>query len=200
MSTNKLNSILVFCGSSVGTHPSFSKAATELGQSIAERKSTLIYGGAKIGLMGALANAVLSGNAEVIGIIPKFLQTKEVVHNDLTELIVVQNMHQRKRKMFEMCNGIVALPGGFGTMEELFEVLTWAQLGLHEKPIGVLNINGFYDGLLTQIQNMVDNGFLKQVNADMVLVSDNISKLFALMEKYKAKTEAKWLDDGTTPF
>jgi len=171
-----------------------------LGQTIGDRKANLIYGGAKIGLMGSVADGALSRGAKVIGIIPHFLKTIEVAHENLSELIIVQNMHERKRKMFEMCDSVIALPGGFGTMEELFEMLTWAQIGLHEKPIGILNISGFYDGLKGQIQRMVDGGFLKEVNADMLLMANAVPDLLKLMEEYHAAADAKWLDDDVKPF
>lgn len=176
------------------------ESAYEMGKTIANRRSNVIYGGSKLGLMGSLAQGALEHKGEVVGIIPHFLRTKEVTHDNLTELIVVQNMHERKRKMFEMCDAIIALPGGFGTMEELFEMLTWAQIGLHEKPIGVLNVNGYYDGLFAQMKTMVRGGFLNQANADMVLISPTIDDLLVQMEGYEASPDAKWLDDDVNPF
>ncbi|HET8809811.1 MAG TPA: TIGR00730 family Rossman fold protein, partial [Flavobacteriaceae bacterium] len=141
-------SIAVFCGSSVGNDPKISEDAYELGKIMAQRKITLIYGGSKLGLMGQVAKGVLENGGKAIGVIPGFLKTKEVAHEGLTELIVTKNMHDRKLKMQELSDGMIALPGGFGTMEEFFEILTWAQLGLHQKPIGLLNSASFYDDLL----------------------------------------------------
>ena len=197
---NDLKNILVYCGSSSGFDSAHTKTAIALGQTIGDRKANLIYGGAKIGLMGSVADGALSRGAKVIGIIPHFLKTIEVAHENLSELIIVQNMHERKRKMFEMCDSVIALPGGFGTMEELFEMLTWAQFGLHDKPIGILNISGFYVGLKGQIQRMVDGGFLKEVNVDMLLMANAVPDLLKLMEEYHAATDAKWLDDDVKPF
>jgi uncharacterized protein (TIGR00730 family) len=185
--------ITVFCGSSLGTETEYQSQATLLGQTLAKNNIGLVYGGAKIGLMGAVADGALSEGGEVIGVIPEFLQTKEVGHDRLTELIVVDNMHERKTKMHELCDGFIALPGGFGTMEELFEILTWAQLGLHKKPIALLNTNGFYDPLIAMIQTMVDNDFLKELNQEMLLVNDSIDQLLSDMMNYQAPTVGKWI-------
>jgi len=140
-----MNAIVVFCGSSPGKEEIYKSKAEQLGQTLAEENITLIYGGASVGLMGAVANGVLKNQGKAIGVIPEFLNTKEVAHTQLSELIQVESMHERKTKMSELCDGVIALPGGFGTLEELFEMLTWAQLGLHQKPIGILNVNGFYN-------------------------------------------------------
>ena len=185
--------ITVFCGSSIGTDDAFEKQAYLLGQSLAKLKIGLVYGGANIGLMGAVANGALSKGGEVIGVLPHFLRTKEIAHENLTELILVNTMHERKTKMDELCNGVIALPGGFGTMEELFEMLTWAQLGLHKKPIAILNLNGFYDTLIVLIQTMVDKGFLKEINQDMLIVSDNIDDIVVRMNQYIAPDVGKWI-------
>lgn len=185
--------ITVFCGSSLGTETEYQSQATLLGQTLAKNNIGLVYGGARIGLMGAVADGALSEGGEVIGIIPEFLQTKEVGHDRLTELIVVDSMHERKTKMHDLCDGIIALPGGFGTLEELFEILTWAQLGLHKKPIALLNTNGFYDPLIAMIQTMVDNGFLKELNQQMLLVNDSIDELLSDMMNYQAPTVGKWI-------
>lgn len=185
--------ITVFCGSSSGTENEYQSQATLLGQTLAKNNIGVVYGGARIGLMGAVADGALSEGGTAIGVIPEFLQTKEVAHDRLTELIVVESMHERKTTMNELCDGIIALPGGFGTMEELFEILTWAQLGLHQKPIGLLNTRGFYDPLITMIQTMVDNGFLKEINRDMLLVSDDIDVLLTRMRNYKAPVVGKWI-------
>ncbi|QCX00276.1 TIGR00730 family Rossman fold protein [Aggregatimonas sangjinii] len=180
-----MTSIVVFCGSSEGNDPEILNAASRLGEVFAERNITLVYGGAKIGVMGTVADGALRAGGKVIGVIPDFLKTKEVFHPGLTELIITRNMHQRKLKMHELTDGIITLPGGFGTLEELFEMVTWAQLGLHQYPIGLLNTNGFYDDLLNMLKKMVACGFLKQDNYDMLLVDDSITGLLAKMTNYR---------------
>jgi uncharacterized protein (TIGR00730 family) len=193
-----MNSITVFCGSSSGYDEVFKAQATLLGRTLAKRNTRVIYGGAKVGLMGAVADGALQAGGQVIGVLPGFLQTKEIAHDDLTQLILVESMHERKLKMNELCDGVIALPGGYGTLEEFFEMLTWAQLGLHKKPMGLLNINGFYDSLNTLTKTMVDNGFLKQLNRDMLLISDNIEILLDSMLKYIAPSAGKWIQNETT--
>ena len=186
--------ITIFCGSSSGTNELYHEQEYLLGQVLAKQKTGVVYGGAKVGIMGAVADGALSEGGEVIGVIPDFLQKKELAHKGLTELIVVKTMHQRKLKMNDLCDGVIALAGGFGTLEELFEMLTWAQLGLHKKPIGILNTNGYYDALITFIQNMVDNGFLKEVNQKSLLVSDEIYDLIDQMNNYVAPDAVeKWI-------
>ncbi len=189
--------ITVFCGSSMGNKTVFKNRTIELGKAMVQRKIDLVYGGAKVGIMGAIADAVLQEGGKVIGVLPRFLQAKELAHEKLTELVLVDSMHERKTKMNDLCDGVLALPGGFGTMEELFEMLTWAQLGLHKKPIGLLNIGGFYDPLNALTQTMVDAGFLKAVNRDMLLVDDNIEKLLTKMQDYQAPEVVKWLTPPT---
>lgn len=190
--------ITVFCGSSIGTDEAFKQEAILLGETLADQKIGLVYGGARVGIMGAVADGVLNAGGEVIGVIPQFLRTKEVAHENLTELIMVKTMHERKTKMHELCDGVIALPGGFGTMEELFEMLTWAQLGLHQKPIGLLNTNGFYDDLIQLVKNMVNKGFLKQINQEMLIVSDDVKNLLGKMSNYKAPSVHKWITNETT--
>ncbi len=187
--------ITVFCGSSLGTDKIFEKQAYILGQTLAKQNIELVYGGAKIGLMGTVANGALSENGKVIGVIPHFLKGKEIVHENLTELILVETMHERKIKMDELSDGVIALPGGFGTMEEFFEMLTWAQLGLHKKPVAILNTDGFYDNLKFLIQIMVNKGFLKEVNQKMLLISDNIDELLKQMNDYVAPIVEKWINN-----
>lgn len=189
--------ITVFCGSSMGNAPLFKEQAYALGRTLAELKIGVVYGGAKVGLMGEIANGALENHGEVIGVLPRFLQEKELAHEGLTELLLVESMHERKTKMHELSDGVIMLPGGFGTLEEFFEMLTWAQLGLHQKPIGILNTNGFYTHLMDLIQTMVDQGFLKAMNQDMVLVSDQIDQLLLLMKNYKAPTVGKWITKET---
>jgi uncharacterized protein (TIGR00730 family) len=188
-----MKSVTVFCGSSFGFDDIYTKQARLLGQILAKKGIRVVYGGAKVGLMGAVADGALGAGGEVVGILPKFLQEKELAHEQLTELILVESMHERKLKMNDLCDGVIALPGGFGTLEELFEMLTWAQLGLHEKPVAILNTNGFYDSLQVLTKNMVDSGFLKAVNREMLLISDNIDELLQKMSNYKAPEVGKWI-------
>lgn len=193
-----LKNIVVFCGSSDGYNDVYRQAGYDLGAYLALRGVRIIYGGSKVGVMGALAEGALLHKGEVIGVIPEFLQTKEVAHDGLTEMITVNTMHERKHKMHELSDGIIALPGGWGTMEELFEMLTWAQLGLHPKPIGVLNVNGFYEPLLALINVMAEEGFLKEVYRDMILVSQDINELLEKMECYQVPDIPKWITKQTT--
>ncbi|GLU54786.1 LOG family protein [Dyadobacter frigoris] len=189
--------ITVFCGSSFGTDSIYKERATALGNALAKNEIELVYGGANVGLMGAVADGVLSEGGKVIGVLPHFLQSKEIAHTGLTELILVETMHERKTRMNDLCDGVIALPGGFGTLEEFFEMLTWAQLGLHKKPIAILNIDGFYDSLSVLIQVMTDKGFLKPVNQKMLLVSDNIEELLTRMSEYVAPEVGKWISKTT---
>jgi len=186
--------ITVFCGSSFGTEEIYKEQATLLGQTLAKQNIELVYGGANVGLMGAVADGILNEGGKAIGVLPNFLRSKEIAHLGLTELILVESMHERKTKMNDLCDGVIALPGGFGTLEELFEMLTWAQLGLHKKPIAILNINGFYDALIELTKVMVEKGLLKEANQQMLLVSDNIDDLLDQMKNYVAPTTGKWID------
>lgn len=186
--------ITVFCGSSFGNETIYKEQATLLGQTLAKHNIELVYGGANVGLMGAVADGSLHEGGKVIGVLPDFLRSKEIAHTGLTELILVESMHERKTKMNDLCDGVIALPGGFGTLEELFEMITWAQLGLHKKPIAILNINGFYNSLLELIQTMTNKGLLKEENQKMLLVSDNIEDLLDKMKNYIPPTAGKWID------
>lgn len=188
-----MKNITVFCGSSFGSDNIFQEQAFLLGQTLAKKHIQLVYGGADTGLMGAVADGALSEGGKVTGVLPHFLQSKEIAHKNLTELVIVETMHERKTKMNDLCDGVIVLPGGYGTLEEFFEMITWAQLGLHKKPIGVLNIDGFYDDLIKLVQTMVDKGFLKQVNRDMLLISGNIEELLEKMKNYEAPTVGKWI-------
>ncbi len=190
----KIKRIVVFCASSSGHGEVYIQAAKVAGQVFANNDIQLIYGGGRVGLMGVIADAVMEHGGEVIGVIPKFLNSKEIGHTEITELIEVETMHERKAKMNSLCDGVIALPGGFGTLEELFEMITWAQLGLHKKPIGILNVNGYYDHLIALIQHMVDSGLLKKENQEMVLVADNMEKLLEQMDQYEAPAVPKWLN------
>ena len=180
-----MNRISVFCGSSPGNQSIFREKAYELGQIIARRNIELVYGGTEIGLMGAVAEGTLSESGKAIGILPNFLKDREIAHPQLSELILVDTMHERKVKMHEFSDGVIALPGGFGTMEELFEMLTWGQLGIHKKPIGILNINGFYDQLNLFLENMVAEGFLSNENKQMLIIEENPEKLLDKFKSYE---------------
>lgn len=192
---NELKKICVFCGSSSGNDLSITEAALTLGKIFVEGNITLVYGAAKIGVMGTLAQSVLDGNGNVIGIIPDFLKRKEVVHLGLTELITTDNMHERKLKMQEASDGFIALPGGMGTLEELFEIITWLQLGLHQKPIGLLNVNGFYDSLISLLENMVRREFLSQENYKLLIVDSDPQQLLRKMEEFERPDVLKWLNE-----
>ena len=176
--------ICVYCGSSLGNDLDFGKTAEELGKLLAAEEITLIYGGSKIGLMGITANACLKNGGEVIGVIPKFLDHVEISNTDIAQLIMTETMHERKTKMAEMADGFIALPGGFGTLEELSEILTWGQLGLIKKPIGILNINGFYDKLLELFDHMNQRRLLKTKNLELFVTANIVKDLFAKMQNF----------------
>lgn len=186
--------IAVYCGSSNGSDPIFAEQAYKIGQSIAMRDYGIIYGGARVGLMGAVAQGVLSQGGEVIGVIPEFLQKKELALNGITQNYVVSTMHERKAKMSELSDAIIALPGGYGTMEELFEMLTWAQLALHKKPIGLLNTRGFYDPLIALSESMIDKQFVKEEYRSLMIVEENIEKLIDGLEAYVPLKNDKWFE------
>lgn len=190
----KFKSVVVFCASSPGFDPIWMQMAYGAGRHLAQQGITLVYGGGRVGLMGAVADGALSNNGTVLGVIPHFLNSKEIGHSGVTELIAVDNMHQRKMKMNDLSEAIIALPGGYGTLEELFEMVTWAQLGLHKKPVGLLNINGFYDHLIAFVNNMVEVGLLNKQNQEMLLVADNIEELLAKMNSYIPPEVPKWLN------
>lgn len=174
--------LAVFCGSSVGASEVYKLAAIELGKELAKRKIGLVYGGASVGLMGFLADTVLQEGGEVIGVMPQILEEKEISHASLTELYVVDSMHERKAKMAELSDGFIALPGGPGTLEEFFEIFTWAQIGLHKKPFGLLNINEYYNPLLSLLEHMVQEQFMNEIYQTMAVVEENPA---ALIEKFK---------------
>ncbi|WP_353096691.1 TIGR00730 family Rossman fold protein [Empedobacter brevis] len=188
--------LTVFCGSSNGSNKVFINEAYKLGQKLVENEIELVYGGANVGLMGIVANSVLENKGVAIGVLPHFLKKVEVEYKGLSELILVDSMHERKAKMNQLSDGVITLPGGFGTLEEFFEMLTWAQLGLHKKPIAIYNIDGFYDDLLLFIRSMVTKGFLKQENYDMLIVSDDLDDLFDQIKNYKAPTVGKWINEN----
>jgi len=187
--------VTVFCGSSKGKDEAFLENAYQLGETLARNHIQLVYGGTKIGLMGAVAEGVLNQHGEAIGVLPRFLQKKEIAHPGLKELHLVDTMHERKVKMHELSDAVIALPGGFGTMEELFEMLTWGQLGLHKKPIGILNINEFYDSLIQFIDNMVQQGFLNKNNKELLLYDQTINGLLEKMQTYQHPDVEKWMNE-----
>ncbi|SHH77289.1 LOG family protein [Winogradskyella jejuensis] len=189
-----MKSIAVFCGSSSGNDEFIIDQAKRLGKIFVERDIALVYGASKIGIMGTVAKAVVDGQGKTIGVIPEFLRTKEIVNTALTELIVTQNMHDRKVIMYDKSDGFIIIPGGFGTMDEFFEITTWGQLGLHTKPIGILNSNGYYDALIQQCIVMVEKGFLKQENLDAVVIDTTIEGLLEKMENYVPLPAPKWLN------
>lgn len=190
--------IAVFCGSSSGNDPEFESQAYALGAFLASQNIGLVYGGSKLGLMGATAYGFLDHDGEAIGVLPTFLAKKEIAHPKLTEIHLVESMHERKAMMNELSDGVIALPGGFGTLEELFEMLTWAQLGLHQKPIGILNLNGYYDELVSFFDTMVDKKLLKPEYRQMVVVDSSFEALFAKMQAYQAPTVTKWITKDKT--
>jgi hypothetical protein len=188
-----IKKICVYCGSSPGKNPAFSVAACSLAKAMCERGIGLVYGGAAVGVMGALANAVLEAGGEAIGVIPRSLAVKEVAHAKLTELHVVSSMHDRKAMMAELADGFIALPGGWGTLEEIFEILTWAQLGFHEKPCGLLNIEGYYDGLIDFLDNAIEQQFVRKVCRPMLMTAREPVVLLDRFASYRAPRVRKWM-------
>ncbi|NFL57211.1 TIGR00730 family Rossman fold protein [Clostridium botulinum] len=185
--------ICVYSGSNLGLRSEYKESAKLLGKILAENKIELVYGGSRIGLMGEISNEVLRNNGKVIGVMPKGLFSGEMVHENLTKLIEVENMHERKQTMAELSDGFIALPGGLGTFEELFEILSWAQLGIHKKPIGILNISNFFDPLLHMIKNTCTEGFMNESNIKLISVSDTPSELIKQMKNYVPPLmENKW--------
>ncbi|WP_293307474.1 TIGR00730 family Rossman fold protein [Pedobacter sp. UBA5917] len=189
---NKLNSVCVYCGSNFNGDVQLRKAIKQLAETLVKQQIRMVYGGGSVGVMGILANDVLEMGGSVTGIIPQFLMDKEVGHKGVTEMIVTENMHQRKQKMADLSDGFVILPGGFGTLEEFFEVLTWLQLGLHNKPIGVLNVDGFYDPLFAQMDIMVQRKFLKSANRDLVFNEADAEILINKMDDFSAVPDEVW--------
>jgi len=190
--------VCVFAGSNGGFDPAYLDAAQLLGKVIAEREIRLVYGAGNIGLMGACADAALEAGGEVIGVIPDFLMRMEVAHTGLTELHVVDSMHQRKMMMSDMSDGVIALPGGLGTMEELFEMLTWLQLGVHAKPVAVLNVSGFFDLLLEFLNQLQATGFINQQHRQMLINSADPGQILDAMNSHQPPSVSKWLDEVKT--
>ena len=186
-----MNSIAIFCGSAFGSDPIFTEIAKQVGETLAKQGKTLVYGGGRSGLMGIVADSALAAGGQVIGVIPQNLVDAELAHSDLTELYVVKDMHERKTKMSELSDGFIALPGGAGTWEEIFEQWTWAQLGIHLKPCAFLNVEGFYDDLFKFIQLSTNKGFTKARFTDALICSDSIDAIVAQFESFVAP-EPKW--------
>lgn len=191
-----MKSVCVFCGSSAGRDPLFSEMAVKMGENLANRGSRLIYGGGSVGLMGIIADAVLAAGGEAIGIIPRFLWEKEVGHKSLSKMHIVETMHERKAKMAELADAFVAMPGGLGTLEEIFEIWTWAQLGVHAKPIGFLNVSGYYDPLLQALDSMVEKGLLHPLHRAMALSSDDPQTLLDSFTDWRVPEVDKWWEQS----
>jgi hypothetical protein len=195
-----MRSVCVFCGSNPGRRPEYLAGAADLGRTLAERGLRVIYGGAHVGIMGALADAVLAAGGEIIGVIPGLLVEAEVAHPGLTELRVTSSMHERKAAMADLADGFITLPGGLGTLEEFAEIVTWAQLGLHAKPTGLLNLLGYYDGLLGFLDHATDERFVRPDHREQILARPSAAELLAAMDGWSAppRAAAKWIDaDGT---
>jgi uncharacterized protein (TIGR00730 family) len=190
-----MKSICVYCGANFNGDPVLRQAISDLAQVFADQDIRLVYGGGSVGVMGIIADDVLERKGLVTGVIPQFLLDLEVGHKEVTELIVTENMHQRKQKMADLSDGFIILPGGFGTLEEFFEVLTWLQLGLHNKAIGVLNVGGYYDHLFAQLDTMVEHKFLKPNNRALVLNSADPATLVAEMQSFQATPDEVWFKD-----
>ncbi len=193
-----MKSVCVFCGSNFGVRQDFEAAAQATGRAIAEAGYDLVYGGAKVGLMGAVANAALDAGGRVIGVLPEALQQKELAHTNLSELHIVGSMHERKAMMAERSDAFIALPGGTGTLEEIFEVWTWGQLGYHRKPCGFLNVQGFYDGLLSFLDTQAAEGFVRQEMRMMAQVAATPEELLKLFDAYTPPAMAKWIAKADT--
>jgi len=180
-----LKRICVFCGSSVGSRPAYAAAARELGNSLAKRGVGIVFGGGKVGLMGVLADAALAAGGEAIGVIPDALVAREIAHNGLTKLHVVRSMHERKTLMADLADAFIALPGGHGTFEEFFEAVTWTQLGIHNKPCGLLNVKGYYDALLAQLDRAVADGFIQEKNRRLLLDAPDVPTLLQKLQAFR---------------
>lgn len=190
--------ICVYAGSSPGADPGFAEAATALGAEIAGRGLGLVYGGSNVGLMGAVADGATAAGGTVIGVLPAALQEVEIAHHGITDLRIVDNMHERKLAMMELSDGFVTLPGGSGTLEELFEVFTWLQIGLHDKPVGLLDVNGFWQPLVALVDHIVDSRLLRREHADLLLVDRDAASLLDRFETFTPPAIPKWMDRTPT--
>lgn len=188
-----LHRICVFCGSQPGHDPDYREAARAVGTMLAQRGIGVVFGGGHVGMMGAVADAALAAGGEVIGVIPEGLKRRELAYEELTELIVTHSMHERKQRMADLSDGFMALPGGFGTFEEFCEIVTWAQLGVHDKPCGLLNVAGYYDRLLAMFDHALDQGFLRPVHRSLVLADSDPSRLLLAMQAWQPPPLERWL-------
>ena len=193
----EIRRLAVFCGSNPGARPEYVEGARALGRLLCERGIGVVYGGSSVGMMAALADAVLDDLGDIIGVIPKMLVEREVAHRTLTDLRIVDSMHERKALIAELSDGFVALPGGIGTLEEFFEIWTWAQLGVHQKPCGLLNIAGYFDPLLRFLDRAVEEKFVRDVHRSMVVVESEPQRLLERFESYEPPNVVKWIDVGT---
>mgnify|MGYP001825267524 FL=1 len=190
-----IRKICVYCGSSTGKEAAYTDAAVALAKALVERDIGLVFGGGAVGIMGKVSDAVLDAGGEVIGVIPKALAVKEVAHENLTQLHVVASMHERKAMMAELADGFIALPGGWGTLEEIFEMLTWAQLGFHDKPCGLLNVGGYYDHLVGFLENSFEQQFVNELYRPMLMTSDEPVQLLDQFASYQAPKVRKWMGE-----
>ena len=188
-----MKALCVYLGSNPGAHPAYEQAAGDLARELARRDITVVFGGSGVGLMGVLADAALEAGGKVVGVIPRLLMEKEMGHTGLTEMHVVESMHERKQRMAELADGFIALPGGMGTLDEFFEALTWNQLGYHAKPCGLLDVNGFYTTLSAHLDLMVREGFVVREHREMILMADTPTGLLDMFETYRAPTVEKWI-------
>jgi uncharacterized protein (TIGR00730 family) len=191
--TDRIRSLCVFCGSRAGSDPRYADAARALGRCLVEEQMTLVYGGGQVGLMGVLADALLEAGGRVVGVIPGPLATRELLHPRATEMHVVESMHARKAKMVELSDAFIALPGGYGTFEELFEVITWAQLGIHAKPVGVLNVGGFFDPLVALVDRAVEHDFIKPKNRELIVVRAEPADLIEALGRHHLPPTRQWI-------
>ncbi|MCX6019868.1 MAG: TIGR00730 family Rossman fold protein [Chloroflexi bacterium] len=193
-----MKSVCIYCGSSVGTRPIYLELATAMGHTLAQRGITLVYGGAAVGLMGAVADAALAAGGRVIGVIPRSLEEKEIAHGNLSELHIVESMHARKAMLIDLSDALIALPGGFGTWDELCEAVTWGQLGVHTKPCGLLNAAGYYDGLLAQLDHAITEGFVHAHHRDLLVVENDVERLIDRVETHRVPQLPKWVGPAET--
>ena len=195
---SEIKRLAVFCGSSPGARPEYAEAARAFGRLLSERGIGVVYGGSNVGVMAALANEVLDNHGDIIGVIPRMLVDREVAHGELPDLRIVESMHERKAMMAELSDGFVALPGGIGTLEEFFEVWTWAQLGVHDKPCGLLNVAGYFDGLLSFIDGAVQEKFVRDAHRAMLIVEEDPRQLLERFASYEPPRVKKWITAEAT--
>ncbi|MDH4120251.1 MAG: TIGR00730 family Rossman fold protein [Deltaproteobacteria bacterium] len=185
--------ICVFCGANTGNRPEYREAAANLGRTLAQKGLGLVYGGGNVGLMGVLAEAALAAGGEVVGVIPTSLVEKELAHNGLSDMVITASMHERKQEMFDRSDGVIALPGGFGTLDEFFEVITWCQLGFHQKPCGLLNVLDFFQPLMVHLAHAVAEGFITEVNAGLIQVHHHPEELLRRFETFRPSPGPVWI-------